>query len=143
MEKDNSLVFLNFQKITNAITSGNPEGHENNEHIETDPELTNENEDIDEDDNRAGIFLSPYHLITSNDIYPKIHFLESSLGLYQELDKTLIFLDVIMHLSKELDERSPLEKISHIWTQWTSKKDLFDGTSKGSFLFDIFIWCLR
>ena len=83
MEKDNSLVFLNFQKITNAISSGDPEGpegHENNEHIETDPELTNENDHIDEDDDRAGIFISPYHLITSIDIYPKIHFLESSLG---------------------------------------------------------------
>ena len=59
MEKDNSLVFLNFQKITNAITSGNPEDHENNENIETNTELTNENDQIDEDDDIAGIFLSP------------------------------------------------------------------------------------
>ena len=72
MEKDTSLVLLN-QKITNAITSGNPEGHENNEHIETDPELTNENDHIDEDDDRAGIFLSPCHLITSIDIYTQTY----------------------------------------------------------------------
>lgn len=57
MEKDNSLVLLNFQKIANAITSGNPEDHENNEHIDNDPELTNGNDQVDEDDDRAGILL--------------------------------------------------------------------------------------
>ena len=59
MEKDNSLVLLNFQKIANAITSGNPEDHENNEHIDTDSELTNESDQVDEieDDDRAGILI--------------------------------------------------------------------------------------
>ena len=59
MEKDNSLVLLNFQKIANAITSGITEDHENNEHIDTDSELTNESDQVDEieDDDRAGILI--------------------------------------------------------------------------------------
>ena len=59
MEKDKSLVLLNLQRIANAITSGNTEDHENTEPIQTNPELTNENDQVDEDDDRAGIFLSP------------------------------------------------------------------------------------
>ena len=58
MEKDKSLVLLNFQRIANAITSGNTEDHENTEPIQTNPELANESDRIDEDDDKAGIFLS-------------------------------------------------------------------------------------
>ena len=57
MEKDNSLVLLNFQKIANAITSGIPEDHENNEHIDTDSELTNESDQVDEIEDDDAFFV--------------------------------------------------------------------------------------
>ena len=54
-------------------------------------------------------------------------------------------LDVMLYLSKELDGKPLLEKISHIWTKWSSKDDLFRTTrnSKGSFAKDIFFLILR
>ena len=54
-------------------------------------------------------------------------------------------LDVVLYLSKELDEKSLLEKISHIWTEWTRKDNLFKttGNSKGSLAKDIFFLILR
>ena len=48
----------------------------------------------------------------------------------------------MVYLSKELDDKTMSEKISHIWTEW-NRKPLFDVTSIGSFLFKLFLWCLR
>ena len=50
----------------------------------------------------------------------------------------------MVYLSNELDGKSLSKKISHIWTEWTRKDvPLFDITSKGSFAFKLFLWCLR
>ena len=51
----------------------------------------------------------------------------------------------MLYLSKELDGKPLLEKVSHIWTKWTRKDDLFKTTrnSKGSFAKDIFFLILR
>ena len=57
----------------------------------------------------------------------------------------LFFLDVIVYLSKELDKKSLLEKISFIWSEWTRKDDLYDKTrnSMGSSLLNLIFWVLR
>ena len=57
----------------------------------------------------------------------------------------VFFLDVIVYLSKELDKKSLLEKISFIWSEWTRKDDLYDKTrnSMGSSLLNLIFWVLR
>ena len=57
----------------------------------------------------------------------------------------VFFLDVIVYLSKELDKKSLLEKISFIWSEWTCKDDLYDKTrnSMGSSLLNLIFWVLR
>ena len=50
----------------------------------------------------------------------------------------------MVYLSKELDEKSLSEKISHLRTEWTRKDiPLFDVTSKGSFAFKLLLWVVR
>ena len=54
-------------------------------------------------------------------------------------------LDVMLYLSKELDGKSLVEKITHIRTEWTRKEDFFKKTrnSKGSCAFNFILWILR
>ena len=57
----------------------------------------------------------------------------------------VFFLDVIVYLSKELDKKSLLEKITYLWSEWTRKDDLYDKTrnSMGSSLLNLIFWVLR
>lgn len=52
-----------------------------------------------------------------------------------------------MYLSKELDEKPLIEKISFIWTVWTCKDGFFDETRKGQFAYEfafkLLLWGLR
>ena len=52
-------------------------------------------------------------------------------------------LDVMVYLSKKLDNKPESEKLTFIWREWTSTYDFLDLTSKGSFVFKFLLWCLR
>ena len=49
--------------------------------------------------------------------------------------------DVMVYLSKELDEKSLFEKFTYFKTEWTRKTDMFKKTknSKGSFALNVFM----
>ena len=60
-----------------------------------------------------------------------------------EINVNLRFcLDVMIYLSTKLDRKSLLEKISFIWTKWTSTNDIL-FTCTGEFVFRFMLWCLR
>ena len=58
---------------------------------------------------------------------------------------TYFCLDVMLYLSKELDERSLFEKIIYIWNEWTREDYLFKTTrnSQKSLATYLFFWILR
>ena len=100
MEKDTYVVDLNFGIEDNSTASGNPEDHDEIDHINTDPEETNENHQIDEK-------------------------------------------DLLVFLREALDEKSLLEKIYYIRSEWSHKDDSFEKSSKKVFAFKVFLWVLR
>ena len=51
--------------------------------------------------------------------------------------------DVLVFLRKKLDEKSLLEKITYLRSEWFRKDDLFDIESKGAFVFKFLLWVLR
>ena len=61
-------------------------------------------------------------------------------------DPVFIFffgLDVMVYLSKNLDDKPLSEKLTFIWSEWTGTYDLLDIPSKGSFAFKLLLWALR
>ena len=61
MEKDTSLSVLNSVKVDNDSTSsGNPENHDDSDHIDTDPGETIENDQVEENEDvdNTGVFIN-------------------------------------------------------------------------------------
>ena len=58
MKKDTSLRVLNSLKVDNVSTaSGNPEDHDDSEHINTAPDETIENVENIEDEDNTGVVI--------------------------------------------------------------------------------------
>ena len=125
METDTLLAVLNSQKLEDD-SSRNPDDHDDSDKIDTVTEEENKKVQVEEnkdEDNRGVVSIQQM--------------------LYE--DYIYFCLDVMLYLSKELDGRSLLEKLTFIWTEWTSKDDLFKTTrnSKGSLVTNIFFLILR
>ena len=125
METDTLLAVLNSQKLEDD-SSRNPDDHDDSDKIDTVTEEENKKVQVEEnkdEDNRGVVSIQQM--------------------LYE--DYIYFCLDVMLYLSKELDGRSLLEKLTFIWTEWTSKDDLFKTTrnSKGSLAKDVIFFGLR
>ena len=125
METDTLLAVLNSQKLEDD-SSRNPDDHDDSDKIDTVTEEENKKVQVEEnkDEDNRGV-VSIQQMLNEDYIY--------------------FCLDVMLYLSKELDGRSLLEKLTFIWTEWTSKDDLFKTTrnSKGSLVTNIFFLILR
>ena len=51
-------------------------------------------------------------------------------------------IDIMLYLSKRLDRKPLFEKLSFIWTEWTSTDDILI-TCTAEFVFKFMLWCLR